>query len=85
MMGSVSRPNGARPTRPSVVINHRTLWIDASQWIASRMGICIVRTGGRLSAGADACTIEPRLDVAALPQSLAGTLSIALTFVISAL
>lgn len=49
------------------------------------MGICIVRTGGRLSTCADACTIKPRLDVAALPESLAGALSLTLSFVISAL
>jgi hypothetical protein len=49
------------------------------------MGICIVRTGGWVSAGADVCTIEPRLDIAALPESLARALSLALSFVISAL
>src|SRR3569833_3850781 len=53
--------------------------------IASRMGICIVRTGGRLSTGADTCTIKPRFHVAALPESLPGELSLALSFVISAL
>lgn len=49
------------------------------------MGICIVRTGGRLSTFADACTIDPRLDVAALPESSARALSLALSFVIPAL
>src|SRR5215471_15278497 len=49
------------------------------------MRICIVRTGGRLSARADACTIEPRLDVAAFPESPTGALSLALGFVISTL
>lgn len=83
MMGSVSRPNRARATCTSAVTGKRTLWIGAA--LASRMGICIVRTGGRLSTCADACTIEPRLDVAALPESLARALSLALSFVISAL
>jgi len=46
------------------------------------MGICIVRTFGRLSTCADACTIELRLDVAVLPESLAGALGLALSFVI---
>lgn len=49
------------------------------------MGICIVRTGGRLSTCADACTIEPRLDRAALPESSVRALSLALSFVIPAL
>jgi hypothetical protein len=49
------------------------------------VGVCIVRTGGRLSTRADTCTIKPRFDVAALPQSLPGELSLALSFVISAL
>lgn len=49
------------------------------------MGICIVRTGGGVSTSADACTIEPRLDVAALPEPLPGSLSFALSFVIFAL
>lgn len=49
------------------------------------MGICIVRTGGRLSTCADACSIEPRLHVAALPDTLAGALSLALSFTIPAL
>ena len=49
------------------------------------MVICIVRTGGQPSACADACTIEPGLDVAALPESLAGALGLALSFVIPAL
>lgn len=49
------------------------------------MGICIVRTGRRLSTSADACTIEPRLDVATLPKSLAHALSLALGFMVSAL
>jgi hypothetical protein len=48
------------------------------------VGVCIVRTGGRLSTRADTCTIKPRFDVAALPESLPGELSLALSFVISA-
>lgn len=48
------------------------------------MGICVVRTGGRLPARADAGTIEPRLDVAALPDTSTGTLGIALSPAISA-
>jgi hypothetical protein len=83
MMGSVSRPNGARAT--AQVGRQATQVVD---WrlseIASRMGVCIVRTGGRLSTCADACTIKPRLDVAALPEALAVAVSLALSFVISA-
>ena len=48
------------------------------------MGICVVRTVGGLSACADAGSIEPRLDVAALPDSAAGVFGIALSAIISA-
>ena len=51
----------------------------------SGMCVCIVRTGGRLSARADAGAIEPRLDVAALPDSSAGAFGVALSAIISAL
>src|SRR5882724_4031871 len=51
----------------------------------SGMCVCIVRTGGRLSARADAGAIEPRLDVAALPDSSAGAFGVALSVIISAL
>ena len=51
----------------------------------SGMCVCIVRTGGRLSARADAGAIEPRLDVAALPDTSAGAFSVALSAIISAL
>jgi len=49
------------------------------------MRVCIVRTGGQLPSRADTCTIKPRFDVAALPESLPGEFSLALSFVISAL
>src|SRR5689334_4245195 len=49
------------------------------------MGICVVRTVGGLSACADAGAIEPRLDVAALPDSAAGMIGVALSAIISAL
>lgn len=85
MMGSVSRPNRARATCPTcddrpihVVDRHLS-------GTASRMGICVIRAGGRLPTCPDACTIEPRLDVGSLPESLAGTLSLALSLAISAL
>src|SRR5258708_16763302 len=51
----------------------------------SGMCVCIVRTGGRLSARADAGAIEPPLDVAALPDSSAGAFGLALSALISAL
>ena len=48
------------------------------------MSTCVVRTGGRLSVRADAGTIEPRLDVAALPDTSTGMLGIALSPGVSA-
>ncbi len=84
-MGSAESPKPRQTHRskcgdkPLHIVNWRVAGIP------SRMGICIVRTGGRLSTCADACTIEPWLDVAALPKSLAGALSLALSFAISAL
>src|SRR5687767_10350609 len=48
------------------------------------MGICVVRTGGGLSACTAAGAIEPRLDVAALPDAAAGALGVALSAIISA-
>lgn len=48
------------------------------------MGICVVRTGGRLPVRTDAATIQPRLDIAALPDTSTGTLGIALSPSVSA-
>ena len=48
------------------------------------MGVCVVRTVGGFSACADAGSIEPRLDVAALPDSAAGVFGVALSAIISA-
>ena len=48
------------------------------------MGICVVRTGGRISVRADAGTIEPRFDIAALPDTSTGALGIALSPGVSA-
>jgi hypothetical protein len=84
MMGSVSRPNGARATCPSMVTGQRSLWIGALLG-SLRDGHLHRPNRRRLSACADICTIEPRLDVAALPDSLAGALSLALSFVMPAL
>ena len=82
MMGSVSCPNRARTTCPSAVIGQRTLWIGA--WLRSHQGWAFAS-----SEQADGFPLarmhEPRLDVAALPESLAGALSLTLSFVISAL
>jgi hypothetical protein len=48
------------------------------------MRVGVVRTVGGLSACADAGSIEPRLDVAALPDSAAGVFGVALSAIISA-
>jgi hypothetical protein len=50
----------------------------------SRVNVCVVRTGGRPSARADAGTIKPRLDAAALPNSPVGASGVALNPIISA-
>ena len=48
------------------------------------MSTCVVRTGGRISVRADAGTIEPRFDIAALPDTSTGALGIALSPGVSA-
>lgn len=48
------------------------------------MGTRVVRTGGRLSARAGAGAIQPRLDIAALPDTSTGTLGIPLSPSVSA-
>ena len=49
------------------------------------MRVGVVRTGRRLSVRTDAGAIEPRLDVAAFPDSLAGAFGVALSAAISTL
>src|SRR6516162_9450933 len=49
------------------------------------MRVGVIRAGLRLSVRTDAGAIEPRLDVASLPDSAPGALGIALSFAISAL
>ena len=48
------------------------------------MRIGVIRTGGRLSVRTDAGAIEPRLEVAALPDSPAGAFGVALSAIVSA-
>jgi len=48
------------------------------------MGVCVIRTGGRLSIRTDAGAIQPWLDITALPDSPTISFSVALSASVSA-